>query len=139
MSSGENLLRIVMVDDDRDDIFLTKMAFKKFPAPYTFTGLTSGDNFFTHIETNGIESIDLVLLDLNMPVRDGHDVLAELQTYPNFENLTVIIFTTSNRSFDKDISEVLGADAYFVKPATKVEVNEFLRLVSEIVKAPKPI
>lgn len=133
MSSKENPIRIVMVDDDLDDIFLTKMAFKKFPKSYEFLGLTSGDDFFNYITTNGIGSIDIVLLDLNMPVRDGHDVLAELRTYPGFANLFVIVFTTSNRNFDLDVSEVLGADGYFVKPSTTAEVKELLDLIDGIV------
>jgi len=59
------------------------------------------------IETIG--SVDLLLLDLNMPIQNGHDILKELSTYPHIEDLCVVMFSTSRRAIDKEIAERLGA------------------------------
>lgn len=123
-----------MVDDDRDDIFLTKMVLKKAGFDAEFTGLETGDALFKHIKNNGIGSIDLLLLDVNMPIQDGHDVLARLSAYPHFSDLTVIMFSTSRREQDKAVSEQLGATDFIVKPSTVKETDDFIKKVSATLK-----
>jgi len=133
--SENNPLRIAMVDDDKDDIFLTKMAFKRASFPSTFVGLDSGRALFDYIKNNGIGSIDLLLLDLNMPIINGHDILAELSSYPHFSELCTIMFSTSRRAIDKDVSAHLGATAFIVKPSTVPETQAFIQNVTDILKS----
>lgn len=134
MVPNKSPLRIVMVDDDRDDVFLTKMAFKRADFATDFAGLNSGKSLFEYIKNNGIGSVDLLLLDLNMPIQNGHDILKELSTYPHIEDLCVVMFSTSRRAIDKEIAERLGASAFIVKPGTVSETNEFVKNVGEIFK-----
>ncbi len=128
-------LRIVMVDDDKDDIFLTRMAFKRADLTSIFMGLESGKDLFDYIKNNGIGSIDLLLLDLNMPVQDGHAILKELADYPHFKELCTVMFSTSRRVVDKEVSKNLGATAFIVKPSTAPETDAFVKNVSEIVRS----
>ena len=131
--SDNSPLRIAMVDDDKDDIFLTKMAFKRASFPSEFIGMNSGKALFEYIKNNGIGSIDVLLLDLNMPVIDGHDILADLSAYPHFSDLCTIMFSTSKRTVDKDVSQHLGATAFIVKPSTVNETEAFIQLVSDLI------
>ena len=135
--SDNSPLRIAMVDDDKDDIFLTKMAFKRASFPSEFIGLNSGKALFEYIKNNGIGSIDVLLLDLNMPVTNGHDILAELSAFPFYSDLCTIMFSTSNRTIDKDVSKHLGATAFIVKPSTVEETEKFVQLVIEMIPEPK--
>lgn len=137
MVPNKSPLRIVMVDDDRDDIFLTKMAFKRADFPSGFIGLNSGKSLFEYIKNNGIGSIDLLLLDLNMPIQNGHDILKELSAYPHAKDLCVVMFSTSRRLIDKEVSERLGASAFIVKPGTVPETDNFVKNVGEILKLDK--
>lgn len=130
MVRGTGPLRVVMVDDDRDDIFLTKMAFKKAGFESEFLGLDSGEALFKYIKNNGIGSIDLLLLDVNMPLMNGHDILAELSAYPHFEDLWVTMFSTSSRTMDKSVSEQLGANEFVVKPSTAADTEAFIASIS---------
>lgn len=135
MVQNNSPLRIVMVDDDRDDIFLTKMAFKRANFPSEFVGLKSGKALFEHIKNNGVGSIDLLLLDLNMPIQDGHEILRHLAAYPHAQDLCTVMFSTSRRAVDKEMSESLGATAFVVKPSTVSETDAFVQNVSAIVES----
>lgn len=134
MDRGEASLRIAMVDDDADDIFLTKMAFKKTARPFQFFGMASGDDLFDYIKDNGIGSLDLLLLDVNMPISDGHAVLAKLNTYPHFGDLCTVMFSTSRLAVDKQFAKRLGATAYAVKPSTLRESADFVQAMWDIIK-----
>ena len=135
--SRNTALRIVMVDDDVDDIFLTDVAFKRANLPYHFTGLGSGRAFFDHIYETGMDAIDVLLLDVNMPAQDGHDVLAKLYTYEQASNLCVIMYSTSVRQLDIDISKHLGAEAYIVKPSSIAESDAVVQKITDIFEAHK--
>jgi len=124
-----------MVDDDKDDIFLTKMAFKRGDVDSEFIGLDSGKALFDHIKNKGIGSIDLLLLDLNMPIQNGHEVLKKLNDYPHFSDLCTIMFSTSRRSIDKDLSRNYGAAAFVVKPGSVSETGDFVKKVVKILNS----
>lgn len=134
MKKNKAPLRIVVVDDDKDDLFLAKVAFKKADIPFEFIGLPSGPALFKHIQDHGLESIDMLFIDVNMPALNGHDVLAKLSTYDGFTKNCVIMVSLEHNNIDKDISGHLGADAYIVKPATLAEMMSFVKQSLEIYK-----
>jgi len=132
-------LRIAMVDDDSDDIFLTKMAFKKHFGTVQFFGLNSSEDLFDYIKYYGIGSLDLLLLDVNMPVSGGHDTLATLKDYPHFDDLCAVMFSTSRLPADKKNALQLGATAYAVKPSTLKESGEFVEMMCAMIEAKGPV
>ena len=93
---------VIMVDDDEDDLFLTKLSFEKSKFPFKFTGLESADALFDYIETNGIDEIDILLLDLNMPRVDGLDALKKLQEHPEISKTKRFMYSTSQSHEDRD-------------------------------------
>jgi CheY-like chemotaxis protein len=61
---------------------------------------------------------DLILLDLNMPLKDGHTALLEIKSNPAHQNITIVILTTSNDRKDKQRNMKAGADSFITKPMT---------------------
>jgi two-component system response regulator len=74
---------------------------------------------------------ELILLDLNLPLKDGYEVLTEIKQDPQLKDIPVVILTTSNRTEDIRKSYNLGADFYLVKPA---DLDQFNGLVKSIEK-----
>jgi len=125
-----NPLRVVMVDDDPDDVFLTKIICKRSSVPVSFTGLNSGRALYNHIKNKGIGSIDIILLDVNMPIENGYAVLKRLQAYPNIDDVTVIMFSTSRRPHEKELAMELGSSGFIEKPSRGDDVSELVNVLS---------
>ena len=119
-----------MVDDDPDDLFLTKTSFQKADYPFKFTGLKSAEALFKHVEQNGLKDVDIILLDLNMPNLGGLDALKTLRQNPGIQDLKVFIFSTSKNNNDRDQCIEAGADGYLYKPSRADEVKRFVNTVS---------
>ena len=112
---------ILIAEDDADDRFLLHAAFE--------------ENGFTdrlHFVENGVEALDylqslcnnanepvlpkFMLLDLNMPKKDGREVLKELKQHPELKKIPVVIFSTTNNEQEMRRCYELGANSYITKP-----------------------
>ena len=129
---------ILMVDDDLDDFFLARDAFRKIGIPSDFELVTDGEELMDYLTRRGkFLSLQnsplpiLILLDLNMPRRDGREALAEVKKDPDFRQIPIVVFTNSKE--DKDISYCydLGANSYITKPATFDALVEVMRNLGE--------
>jgi two-component system, chemotaxis family, response regulator Rcp1 len=124
---------ILLVEDNPDDVDLTREAFREVGAVSRL-----------HVVENGIEAIaflrheakyadaptpDLVLLDLNLPKRSGHEVLAAIKRDPALRGIPVVVLTSSAAESDMARSRALGADGYVTKP---VDLDDYLRVVHTI-------
>ncbi|WP_254528536.1 response regulator [Natrinema gelatinilyticum] len=122
--------QILLVEDNPGDVRLTKEAFKQ--------GRIEND---LHVVSNGADALDflsgrndyrdaprpdLVLLDLNLPVKNGEDVLEELKDDPALRPIPVIVLTSSRAEEDVVKSYELHANAYLTKP---VDPDEFIETV----------
>ena len=120
---------ILIADDDEDDLFLVKSALDDSG----FTGKTdyvsNGIELLNFLNKNDTEQPTLILLDLNMPKKDGREALVELRQNPAFTNVTVIIFTTSNSPDDVHKCYENGANCYISKPSA---FDELVETVSKI-------
>jgi CheY-like chemotaxis protein len=126
---------VVMADDDDDDCMLAKDAFRKSGASAAF-----------HCVENGIELLDylscpgplpaLILLDLNMPRKDGRQALREIKAIPAFRSIPVVVFTTSREEKDIAYSRELGANSFVTKPVTFGEWVEMMRSLAQNWLAP---
>jgi DNA-binding response OmpR family regulator len=137
MSNTKRAVRIVMVDDDRDDLFLTEICFRQSNFPTEFVALESAEALFSYIKDNGIGSIDVLLLDLNMPVTNGLETLEVLKSYPHYSELNVFMFSTSTHTEDKVESLKSGAKGYINKPSSLKQMKLFVEEISECLEAKK--
>jgi CheY-like chemotaxis protein len=129
-------LYILVAEDDADDRFLLETAFaeKGFGERLTFVenGVELLD--YLHGVGSGNSSMEttlpgFILLDLNMPKKDGREVLKEIKEDPRFKKIPVIIFTTTKNETEITRCYELGANTYIVKP---VGFDLLLKTVDDI-------
>lgn len=122
-----NHCTILMVDDDEDDFFLVKAAFEEihFPFQYQLGFLPNGQDLMDYLQRDGKYSDPalsprpcLILLDLNMPRKDGREALREIKTDPGLREIPIVILTTSSEEDDKVLTRNLGAMSFITKPAS---------------------
>ncbi|GAB4023077.1 response regulator [Spirosoma koreense] len=121
---------VLIVDDDEDDQFLIKTAFQRDSALYNLRFATDGTDVLESIETP-LFLPDLILLDLNMPVIDGFEVLKHLKNSPHYQHIPVVILTTSSDEQDINRAYRLGANTFLTKPIDHkalVDLAEQVRL-----------
>ncbi len=134
MKSKEAMpIDILLVEDSPSDAKLTAKTFEKAKVQNRL-----------HIVEDGVEAMDflrrlgnyqdaprpdLVLLDLNLPKKDGRKVLAEIKEDPNLQNIPVVVLTTSDSEDDILRSYKLRANCYITKPVT---LQHFIKVVESI-------
>lgn len=104
---------IVMVDDSETDIFLTRRFLKKSQLRNPFISFSNGPDFLDYMEEvrqGRQRQPALVLLDINMPVMTGFDVLKRLREHPEFHDVPVVsLYTNSSDPREKEKAAELGA------------------------------
>jgi two-component system, response regulator len=125
MNNQPNIMNIVVADDDMDDQMLMKKAFQKGTKNVNFIFVENGIELMNYLEREGkynddkkYPEPDLILLDLNMPKKDGREVLAELKKSREFCKIPVVVFTTSESYDDLIFSYTKGGNSYIVKPTS---------------------
>jgi two-component system, chemotaxis family, response regulator Rcp1 len=128
-----NPVRILVVDDDPVDVRLMLEALRESKVLAIMDTVNDGMEAMAYLRREGQYSRairpDLVLLDLNMPKKDGREVLGEIKVDPDLRRIPVVILTTSNA--DRDIIQTydMGANAYVVKP---VDLDQLVTIVKKI-------
>ena len=118
--------RILQVDDDWNDLFLFSHAVQTAALPIEVHPAAGGRDGLHQLPD---VSPDLVLLDLNMPLMSGFDVLAGLRR--SAPDLRVVIFSSSSEPADIDRARQLGADGFYVKPTGLSDLVEFVQNLYE--------
>jgi chemotaxis family two-component system response regulator Rcp1 len=132
-SRGGRPIQILMVEDNPDDIELTVEALKDARVGNSLSVVKDGEEALSYLHCQGkyqqAVRPDLILLDLNMPKKDGRDVLREIKTDPHLKRIPVVILTTSQAEEDILHTYDLHANCYITKP---VDFNQFLKVVRSI-------
>jgi len=124
---------ILIVDDNRADIRLVQEILKKGKMIVNLHSVLDGMEAMEYLRKEGkykdANYPDLILLDLNMPRKDGREVLEEIKSDDRLQTIPVIVMTISKAEEDILKSYKLHANAYIVKP---IELNQFMNVVSSI-------
>lgn len=113
-------ITILLADDDEDDRMMTRKAFERHRLANDFHTVADGEELMAFLRQQGqytnAPRPGLILLDLNMPKKDGREALSEIKADPNLRNIPVVILTTSSE--EEDILETygIGASSYITKP-----------------------
>lgn len=126
---NENIYRIVMVDDDPEDIFTVKRCVKNSDLSCYFKGLNGGDELFALLSDAAEPLPDVIFLDINMPRMNGHAVLSKLRENPLWRDLMVIMLTTSDTEFDQVKAIKAGASGYVTKCSSMDETLNWISWV----------
>jgi CheY-like chemotaxis protein len=126
---------IIVVENDEDEQLFMKEGFDSAGLFRIITMVKSGDELFEWLEANSAKLPDLILSDLNMPGKNGYDIIDEMQENPLYASIPVVITSTS--STPTIISKCLarGAADYVVKPETFIEYVPYVeRLYQRIIE-----
>lgn len=126
-----------MADDDLDDQDMIKAAFKRtneaFEVIPVYNGLQLMDYLLRRESYKEIMvTPDLIILDLNMPVMDGFEVLHEVKQHTHLSNLPIFILSTSWQDRDKQKAIMLGARGFYTKPVSMTELKRIFEEVCNI-------
>jgi CheY-like chemotaxis protein len=118
----ENQRNVLMADDDDEDCLLATEAFAESGAKASFSCVEDGIMLMDYLSArSGSEPgslPDLILLDLNMPRKDGREALLQIRSDPALQNIPIVILSTSEEPKDIEFSMKAGADSFITKPAT---------------------
>jgi CheY-like chemotaxis protein len=124
---------VLLVEDNEGDIILTKEAFEESGGDVEISVVRNGQEAFDFIYQRGVytevNTPDLILLDINIPVYSGHQVLQKIKNDSVLKKTPVIMLTTSRNQKDIELAYENHCNSYLVKP---VDFDHFLRLVKSI-------
>lgn len=124
---------ILLVEDNEGDIVLTTEALEDSKIINKVNVVRNGkealDYIFKKGKYAGVETPDLMLLDINLPLKSGHEVLQIIKSDEQMKRLPIIMLTTSSSESDINMSYEYHANCYISKP---VEINQFISAVTTI-------
>jgi CheY-like chemotaxis protein len=121
---------VVMADDDDDDCLLAKEAFEESGVQGVLRCVADGLELIGFLARSDFLPA-LILLDLNMPRKDGRQALKEIKANPAFRNIPVVVLTTSREASDVAHTRALGANSFITKPATFTEWVDMMKTLAK--------
>ena len=126
-------IEILMIEDNDGDVFLTRKALKSAKVANNLTVVTDGLEAMDYLHRKGTHGSaarpDLILLDLNLPGKDGREILQEIRSDPALGLIPVVVLTGSKAEQDIVKAYQLHANCYIVKP---VDFEKLMEVVSAI-------
>ena len=126
-------IEILLVEDNPGDVRLTQEAVREAKIRNTLNVVNDGEQAIAYVRRQGTYTDrprpDLILLDLNLPRKDGREVLQELKSDPDLHRIPVVVLTSSEAEQDILSTYDLYANAYVTKP---VDLEQFMHAVSSI-------
>ena len=126
---------IVLAEDDADDRMFAARAFRQSDIPVDLECVEDGEELLDFLlqqnEHSDAERPDLILLDLNMPRKNGLEALREIKEHPKLKRIPVIVLTTSKADQEVMLSYELGCNAFIRKPVTYAELLSAVRTLGD--------
>ncbi|WP_236142065.1 response regulator [Nostoc sp. CMAA1605] len=126
-------IQVLLVEDNPGDVELTRIALEDSKISVNLNVVEDGVEAMAFLRKEDkyadAPHPDIVLLDLNLPKKDGREVLAEIKTDDNFKRIPVVVLTTSQAEEDILRAYNLAANCYIAKP---VDFDQFVRIVQSI-------
>ncbi|HMD67962.1 MAG TPA: response regulator [Chitinivibrionales bacterium] len=147
MNQKKNSVVILMADDDEDDRLMAKEAFAEVKLINHFHTVENGEELMDYLRRKGKYADPavsprpgLILLDLNMPRKDGRQALAEIKADPSLRQIPIVVLTTSKAEEDILRSYDLGVNSFIAKPVTFEQLVVIMKTLTkywfEIVELP---
>lgn len=131
-------IHVLLAEDNRGDVLLVSEALAAHDIPHELQIATDGAeamDFLMRMGNPGEQPCpDILLLDLNLPKIDGHEVLRQFRRHPDCATAPVIILSSSDRPADRETARALGVTRYFKKPTTFDAFMKLGAIVKEAVE-----
>ncbi len=129
---------ILMADDDIDDRLMAKEASEEARLYSTLIFVEDGEELMEYLyhrgkyaDHSGFPQPDLILLDLNMPLKDGREALREIKSDPDLRHIPVIVLTTSKAEEDICLVYDLGANSFITKPVSFEGIVDVMKSLAQ--------
>ncbi len=147
MKGRRTTVTILMADDDEDDCMLAREALAESRLTSVLHFVQDGEELMDYLyqrgkyaEQSNSPRPGLILLDLNMPKKDGREALREIKADPKLRQIPIVVLTTSKSEEDIYLSYDLGANSFITKPVTFASLVEVMKITVrywfEIVELP---
>jgi chemotaxis family two-component system response regulator Rcp1 len=127
------IIEILLVEDNPGDVRLTREALREGKVLNNLNVATDGQEAIEFLRREGefqdVPRPDLILLDLNLPKKDGREILAEIKADESLKRIPIVVLTTSQAEKDVIQSYNLGVNCYITKP---VDLDQFIYVVKSI-------
>lgn len=125
---------ILIAEDDMDDRFLLQAAFVETGDQEELAFVDNGVKVLEYLDTiansgEGAVYPEIIIMDLNMPKKNGKEVLVELKQHPVYKKIPVIIYTTTRNEIEVKTCYELGANTYIVKPVSFDAMREVVSTI----------
>ena len=138
MKGRQITVTILMADDDEDDCMLAREALAESRLANELHIVNDGEELMDYLYHRGMYTHKssaprphLILLDLNMPKKDGREALREIKADPHLRQIPVVILTTSKAEEDVYSSYNLGANSFIIKPVTFASLVEVMKTLGK--------
>ena len=126
---------VLLVDDNPADIDLTREVLGNSKRHFHVTAVNDGEEAMSFLRCKGQYAAaprpDIIVLDLNLPRKDGREVLAEVRSDPALAGIPVVVFTTSQAASDVNRSYELGANCYLRKPGNLADFTAVVQSMGD--------
>ena len=147
MNNHNEAISILMADDDEDDCLMTKEALEEAKVENNIYFVKDGEDLMDYLYHRGSYSDEekfprpgLILLDLNMPRKDGREALMEIKADPHLRQIPIVVLTTSKAEEDICRTYDMGVNSFITKPVLFEGLVEVMKTLSHywfsIVKLP---
>lgn len=130
-----NTAHILLVEDNEGDIILTLDAFEESKIKTEISVVKNGQEALDFVFKKGLykdaRNPDIILLDINIPIFNGHEVLKQIKADTNLKKIPVIMLTTSSNPKDINLAYENHSNSYIKKP---LDMDEFLKAILQIEK-----
>ena len=148
MNNHNETISILMADDDEDDCLMTKEALEEAKVENNIYFVKDGEDLMDYLYHRGSYSDEekfprpgLILLDLNMPRKDGREALREIKADPTLWQIPIVVLTTSKAEEDVCRTYDLGVNSFITKPVLFEGLVDVMKTLSHywfsIVKLPR--
>ncbi len=138
MNKLENNALILIAEDDPDDRLLIKEALEENNVPSTVHFVEDGEELLNYLYNRDqyhnkidLQKPAIIILDLNMPKKDGREVLKELKSIPELKYIPIVILTTSSDEEDIKYTYAMGASSFITKPSSFDSMVDMMRVIKE--------
>ncbi|HXG04184.1 MAG TPA: response regulator [Candidatus Binatia bacterium] len=147
MTAGEpRPVEILLVEDNPADVRLTREALRDAKVANTLHVVEDGEAAVQFLRRQGryagAPRPDVILLDLNLPRRSGHEVLADVKADPKLRSIPIVVLTTSQAEEDILTAYRLHANCYISKPVDLIQLTKVVRAIDDfwftVVTLPRP-
>ncbi|MDJ1494524.1 response regulator [Cytophagaceae bacterium DM2B3-1] len=133
----DEIFFLLIAEDDADDREIVKFVIKQNFPDWQYYIATNGQALLDYLSNRppGLPLISLIMLDINMPIKNGIETVDELRTIPLYKDIITVGFSTSDQDWVKNEFIEAGGDEFFQKPNEIVQYEKILSLLPEMVSS----